>query len=729
MFAAIIQIYKPAYNQSGEGLIKGENLAMKIGRIEVPFGDNTMVIESGKLAKQSNGAVTVTMGGTTVLVAVCMSAKAREDIDFFPLMVEYQEKAYAAGKIPGGFFKREGRPTQKETLTARIIDRPIRPLFPEGFYNEIVVTCNVVSSDGENDPDVLATIGASVALQISDIPFDGPIGAIRVGLIDDKFIVNPTYEQRINSAMELFVVGVRDGIVMIEGEGAEIAEDKVIEGLKFAQEKLQPVIEAQLKYQKEVGKQKAVVELFRPHPDLKKKVSQLAYDKLFNVYKIADKLERQAAQNVLLDEVLSDMSVFEEFKVNDKEVSVGHIKTMFDQVEYDVVRNLIFDQNKRADGRKPEELRELISEIDILPRTHGSALFTRGQTQSLAVVTLGTKRDEQMIEGLQGLNYDNFMLHYNFPAFSVGEARGSRGPGRREIGHGALAAKAIKGVLPSKEDFPYTIRVVSEILESNGSSSMASVCAGVLSLMAAGVPIKNPVAGISIGLVLGVGDNYSLLTDIMGLEDHHGDMDYKIAGSSKGITAIQLDLKVKGVSLEILSHGIRQAKTAREKILENMLATIKAPRSEVNQYAPLILTIQIPVDKIGEVIGPGGKMIKRIMQDTGAESIDIEEDGKVLIAAIGKEAAQKAMDFINGLVEPPVVGKVYDATVVKVMEFGAFCEFLPGKQGLVHVSEFSDEFIKDVSKVCKVGDKFKVKLVEIDKMKRNNLSKKQADNN
>lgn len=696
--------------------------------IEMPFGAQKLILETGKMAKQANGAVTVTVGGTTVLVAACMTPKAKEDIDFFPLMVEYQEKAYAAGKIPGGFFKREGRPTQKETLTARIIDRPIRPLFPEGFYNDVVITCNVISSDGENDPDVLAMIGASAALHISDIPFDGPIGALRVGRINDEFVINPTYEQRKQSALELFVVGLKDGIVMIEGEGFEVSDQIVIDGLKFAQSQMGEMIDLQNQFKKRIGKPKSEVALFNPHPELKKKVSELTHGKLVKVYSIADKTQREETRRKILDELLTDLSVFDAFKINDKEIPAGHIVAMFDKVEYDVVRNSIFEHNKRTDGRKTDEIRALISEIDVLPRTHGSALFTRGQTQSLAVVTLGTKRDEQMVEGLQELEYSNFMLHYNFPAFSVGEAKGSRGPGRREIGHGALAAKAIQGVMPKKEEFPYTVRVVSEILESNGSSSMASVCAGCLSLMAAGVPIKSPVAGISIGLLMG--DNpkdFRLLTDIMGLEDHHGDMDYKIAGSRNGITAIQLDLKIKGVPLDVLAKGIHQAREARLKILDNMAATISKPAAQLNEYAPKIVITMIPQDKIGEVIGPGGKMIKRIMEETGAETIDIDDDGKVLIAATKAESANKAKSFIDGLVEIPEVGKIYNAKVAKVTNFGAFCEFLPGRQGLVHVSELSDEYVKDVSSVVKVGDEFRVKLVEIDQMKRMNLSRKQAE--
>lgn len=700
---------------------------MQTGRIEIPFGAQSIVIESGKLAKQANASVMATLGGTSVIVAVCMSKDARDNIDFFPLMVEYQEKAYAAGKVPGGFFKREGRPTEKETLTARIIDRPLRPLFPTGFYNDVVVTCNVVSSDGENDPDVVALVAASCALHISDIPFDGPVGAVRVSRIDGEFVLNPTYEQRAAADLELFVAGLKDGIVMIEGEGKEVPEDVVVAGLKFADENIKAIVEAQSKYKDQVGKPKAEVALFNPHPDLKNKIKELSFDKLQKAYSIADKTERENTCHEILKDLLSDMSVFDAFKQDDKDVPVGHIKTLFDQIEYLIIRDAIFKNNKRTDGRKCDELRDVSGEIGILPRTHGSSLFTRGQTQSLAVVTLGNKRDEQMIEGLQKLSYNNYMLHYNFPAFSVGEARGSRGPGRREVGHGALAAKSIKGVLPSKEDFPYTIRVVSEILESNGSSSMASVCAGVLSLMDAGVPIKSPVAGISIGLVLDDTGDYRLLTDIMGLEDHHGDMDYKIAGSKAGITAIQLDLKIKGVSLDILSAGIDQARDARVKILDVMTSVIAEPKKEVSELAPRIVITHVPQDKIGEIIGPGGKMIKRIIEETGCESIDIDDDGKVLISGIGREACQKGLDFVNGLVTPPEVGKIYDAKVVKVANFGAFCEFLPGKQGLVHVSEFSDDYVKDVTTVVKVGDEFKVKLVEIDKMKRMNLSKKQAE--
>jgi len=701
---------------------------MDLQRIEVPFGAQSLIIEAGKLAKQANAAVTVSCGGTVVLVTACMSAKPRTDIDFFPLMVEYQEKTYSAGRIPGGFFKREGRPTQKEILTSRVIDRPIRPLFPEGFFNDVQVVATVLSSDGEYDPDILALIGASAALTISDIPFDGPVGAVRVGLVEDQFVLNPTYAQRDESAMDLVVVGHKDGIVMIEGEANEVPEAKVVEALRYAAEQLEPVRKIQNEFQKQAGKEKAEVELFNPHPELKGKIAELLKGRLTDVYKIGDKEQREEKLNALLDEITGDLSVFEAYKTDGEDVSVGHLKMLFDQIEYEEVRRLIFEEGKRADGRSLKDLRQLESEVDPLPRTHGSSLFTRGQTQSLSVVTLGTRRDEQMVESLDGLSYNNFMLHYNFPSFSVGETRPMRGPGRREIGHGALAAKSLKAVMPTKEDFPYTVRIVSEILESNGSSSMASVCAGCLSLMAAGVPISAAVAGISIGLVSDKEKGkHCLLTDIMGLEDHFGDMDFKIAGTKEGVTAIQMDLKIQGISADILAEGIDQAKEARLLILENMKKAIAEPRAEISSFAPRIVTVQVPVAKIGEVIGPGGKTIKKIMEQTGAASIDIDDEGKVLISAADQESAEKALEYVKGLMEEPEVGKIYDAVVMKVTNFGAFCEFLPGKQGLVHVSEFSNEYVKDMESVCKVGDQFKVKLTEIDKMKRLNLSKKQAE--
>ncbi len=696
------------------------------GRIEVPFGNNNLIVETGRLARQANGTVTVTCGGTVVLVAACMSQGPREGVDFFPLMVEYQEKTYSAGRIPGGFFKREGRPTQKEILSARLIDRPLRPLFPEGFYNEVQITATVLSSDGENDPDILAVVGASAAVHISDIPFDGPVGAVRVGCINGEFILNPTYAQREKSEFDLVVVGLERGIVMIEGEANEVPKERIKEAMRYAFQELQPILKFQHEFRKQVGLEKAKVDLFRFPDELKDKVAHMIEGRLTKVYNVGEKEKREEALHELRKEVLSNMAVFESYKLNGRALIESDIKLIFDQLEYDEVRRLIFQDGKRADGRGFKDIRNIACEINILPRTHGSSLFTRGQTQSLAVVTLGTRKDEQMVEALDGLSYNNFMLHYNFPSFSVGETRPMRGPGRREIGHGALAAKALRAVMPTKEEFPYTIRVVSEILESNGSSSMASVCSGSLSLMDAGVPIANAVAGISVGLIT-QGDEWRLLTDIMGLEDHFGDMDFKVAGTDKGVTAIQLDIKVRGVAIEILEKGIDHAEEARGVVLKEMNLAISTPKPDISPYAPRIVTVQVPVDKIGDVIGPGGKTIKKIIEETGVETIDIDDDGKVLIASLERESAEKALKYINGMMEVPEVGKIYDAQVMRIMNFGAFCEFLPSKQGLVHVSELSEKYVKDINQVVKIGDRFKVKIIEIDEMKRINLSKKQAE--
>lgn len=700
---------------------------MNLGRVEIPFGAQNLIIESGKLAKQANGAVTVTCGGTVVLVTACMSRDPREGIDFFPLTVEYQEKIYSAGRIPGGFFKREGRPTEKEILTSRVIDRPLRPLFPEGFFNDIQVVASVLSSDGENDPDILALVGASAALVVSDIPFKGPVGAVRVGCVEGKIILNPTYAERAQSESDLIIAGNEDGIVMIEGEATEVPEDKILEALKFGSEALIPISNIQNELRKEIGKPKSEVAITPSNQKLIDKVGSLSKDRLAEAYKIGEKEEREEVLNTLLDDLTKDMSVFEDCKMEEnEEITHKDIRKLFDKIEYEQVRRLIVEENRRADGRGSQDIRSISCEVNVLPRTHGSSLFTRGQTQSLAVITLGTRRDEQLIESLEETAYRNFMLHYNFPSFSVGETRPMRGPGRREIGHGALAAKALKAVLPSREDFPYTIRLVSEILESNGSSSMASVCAGTLSLMDAGIPIKDAVAGISIGLVTKK-DEAFLLTDIMGLEDHFGDMDFKVAGTRKGITAIQLDLKIHSISTNLLAKAMEQAKEARLSILDKMHAAISSPRDELSDYAPKIVRCQVPQEKIGAVIGPGGKMIKRIIEDTGVSSIDIDDEGNVLVASSDKQAADKAIGFIKRMMEEPVVGKIYSATVKRVMNFGAFCEFLPGKEGLVHVSELSDSYVKDCNDAVKVGDAFNVKLLEIDKMKRVNLSKKQAE--
>lgn len=699
---------------------------MNLGRIEIPFGAQNLIIETGKLAKQANGAVTVTYGGTVVLVTACMAKQPREGMNFFPLMVEYQEKTYSAGRIPGGFFKREGRPTEKEILTSRVIDRPLRPLFPKGFLNEVQIVASVLSHDGENDPDVLALVGASAAVMISDIPFAGPIAGLRVALVDGKYVINPTYDQRDHASLDFIIAGNEEGVVMVEGEALQIPEEKVIEAFEVAHKALIPISNIQKELQKECGKEKAVVQLAEPNAALQEKVRKLAKDKLTEAYKIGDKMERETALGKIQDELTADMSIFDECKRDDdEEVTAGDVRSIFEEVEYDEVRRMIFEDGKRADGRGLKDIRDISCEVGVLPRTHGSSLFTRGQTQSLSIVTLGTKKDEQLIEALDETSYKAFLLHYNFPSFSVGETKPMRGPGRREIGHGVLARKALDPVLPSKEEFPYTIRLVSEILESNGSSSMATVCGGSLALMDAGVPIKEAVAGISIGLVT-KDDKAVLLTDIMGLEDHFGDMDYKIAGTRNGVTAVQLDLKINKISVDLLKQGMQQAKEARMFILDKMHAAIQKPRPDISEYAPRIVFTQVPVEKIGEVIGPGGKMIKKIIEETGVLSIDIEDDGKILISADKKGAAEKAIQFISQMTEDPEVGQIYHGKVKRVMNFGAFVEFLPGKEGLVHVSELSDSYVKDANDAVKVGDEFDVKLVEIDKMKRMNLSRKQA---
>ncbi len=698
---------------------------MNLGRIEIPFGGHNLIIETGHLAKQANGAVTVTYGGTVVLVTACMSKEAREGADFFPLTVEYQEKTYAAGRIPGGFFKREGKPSEREVLAARVIDRPIRPLFPKGFFNDVQIVSLVLSSDGEADPDILAVTGASSALMISDIPFDGPISAARVGLVDGEYILNPTYAQREKSLLDLIVVGYKDEVIMIEGEAQQASEDQVIKGIDFALQKIKSLNSVQIELVHQVGKKKADVSLSCLDESFIAKVRDLSVNRLKEIYRLERKEDREESLNLLLKDLSKDLTLFSDFKSDGREVAASDIKVVLEQIEYEEVRNMILQERRRIDNRSFKDVRPITCSVNVLPRTHGSGLFSRGQTQSLAIATLGTRNDEQMIEDLEGTSHKTFMLHYNFPSFSVGETKPMRGPGRREIGHGALAEKSIRAVMPSKEEFPYTIRVVSEILESNGSSSMATVCAGTLCLMDAGVPIKEPVAGISIGLVTG-GKEAVLLTDIMGVEDHYGDMDFKVAGTKKGVTGIQLDLKIKGISLSLLSTAIQQAREARLFILDKMYETLPAPRGELSTYAPRIITLHIPADKIGEVIGPGGKNIRRIIEETDV-TIDIEDDGTTVVASANQENIQKAVAWIEGMVSEPEVGKIYPGKVKRVTNFGAFCEFLPGREGLVHISEISNEYVKDITKVVKVGDEFKVKVIEIDELKRVNLSKKQAE--
>jgi polyribonucleotide nucleotidyltransferase len=685
--------------------------------LKIKFGKNDLILETGRIAKQANGSVTVTYGSTVILVTACMSKEIKEGQDFFPLTVEYQEKTYAAGRIPGGFFKREGRPSEHEILGSRLIDRPIRPLFPEGFLNEVQVMAIVLSSDGEIDPNVLALTGASAALSISDIPFNGPLASCRVARINNEFVLNPTFAEMENADLEVVLAGNAKGVVMLESKAKEVCEEDYLEAVKFGMESIKPVIAMQEEFTRLYGAQKAKIDLKLVDPALMQKVEELSRDRLNNVYKMSKKEERED-EIALLTKELDTQLTSEGFLSPD-------IHTALHEVEKKQVRRMISHEGVRIDGRSFKEIRPISCEVSVLPRTHGSSLFTRGQTQSLAVTTLGTGEDEQLIESLEGEKKKSFMLHYNFPSFSVGETRPVRGPGRREIGHGALAEKALLAVMPSKEKFPYTVRVVSEILESNGSSSMASVCAATLSLMDAGVPIKDAVGGVALGLVKD-GEKASILTDIAGLEDHFGDMDFKVAGTRQGVTAVQLDLKIDGISMDLLKGCLAQSKEARFFILDKMAAALNGPRGELSSFAPRIDVLKINTEKIGELIGPGGKTIKGIIAATGA-SIDIDDDGTVLVGSTDAAKSEDAIKMIRAITDDVEVGRVYFGKVKRLMQFGAFVEIAPRKEGLVHVSELSSTFVKKVEDVVKVGDEFKVKVIGIDELGRINLSKKQAE--
>lgn len=685
---------------------------------KIEFGKLELVLGMGKVAKQANGSVCVQYGGTVVLVSACMSSKAREGIDFFPLTVEYQEKNYAAGKIPGGFFKREGRPSESEILAARLIDRPIRPLFPKGMLNDVQVMAIVLSSDGENDPDILAVNGASIALSISDIPFGGPIGCCRVGRVNDQFVLNPTYKELETSVLDVIVAGNDAGVIMLEAKAREISEELYLEAVKFGYENLKGIIQLQRQLISESGKPKKEALFSKPIDDLKTKVEPLAKKRFEDVYKLSRKEEREEQIDILSKELE------EKFALEGYEAA--GVRQVLVEVEKDQVREMIIRDKRRIDGRSFKEIRPISCEVAVLPRTHGSSLFTRGQTQSLAVTTLGSGQDEQLVEALEGEKYKSFMLHYSFPPFSVGETGPVRGPGRREIGHGALAEKALQAVMPSKDVFPYTVRVVSEILESNGSSSMATVCAATLSLMDAGVPLKDPVAGIAMGLIK-EDHHAAILTDIAGLEDHFGDMDFKVAGTASGITAVQLDLKIGGISLDLLHECLFQAKEARFIILEKINACLVSPRKELSLYAPRIERLKVNPEKIGELIGPGGKNIKKIIAQTGV-SIDVEDDGTVLVGSSDSVKAKEAIDMIKAITEDVAVGSIYMGKVKRIVNFGVFCEIAPGKEGLVRISELENRFIKDAQEVVKVGDEIKVKVIGVDELGRINLSKKQAEN-
>ena len=683
---------------------------------ERDIGGKILSIETGKMAKQANGSAVVRYGDTMVLVTATCNKEAREDIDFFPLSVEYQEKTYAAGKIPGGFFKREGRPSEKEILSARLIDRPLRPLFPDGFKNETQIVAFVLSSDRENDGDVLGTVGASVALSISNIPFQGPIAAVRVGRIGGQFIVNPTYSQKDESDLELVIAGTEDSILMVEGESREVSEQDMIAALKFGHPYIKEIIALEKEIIQEFSAQK--MEIIPPEipSDLLPKVNEFAREKIKQAIQETDKKNRH-------DKLGDIQKEFETTYPEEFETYASFIKEQLHQIEKEEMRSMIINESRRLDGRGMDDIREISCETGLLPRTHGSALFTRGQTQSLGVTTLGTKIDEQIVETLEGESSKSYMLHYNFPPFSVGEVRFFRGPGRREIGHGNLAERSLKTILPSEESFPYTIRIVSDILESNGSSSMATVCSGSLSLMDAGVPVKCHVAGIAMGLIK-EDNEVRILTDILGDEDHLGDMDFKVAGTREGITAFQMDIKISGLSFEIMEEALEKAHKARLKILDIMESTIEKPKADISPYAPRIITLMIPTDRIGEVIGPSGKVIRGIIEETGVK-IDIDDSGLTVIASPDVEMANLAKKRIETIIEEPETGKAYEATVKRIMNFGAFAEFLPGKEGLIHISELDTSHVKTVTDIVKIGDKVHVVLKEIDREGRYNLSRKE----
>jgi len=683
---------------------------------DVILGGKVFSFETGRFAKQAHGAVMVRFADTMVLAAAVSAEQAKEGQDFFPLQVEFREKTSAAGKIPGGFFKREGRPTEKEILSSRLIDRPIRPMFPKTYFNETQILVTVYSSDSQHDGDVLGACAASAALMISNIPFDGPISEVRVGRVDGRLIINPTHDELEKSDLDVTVAGTEDSIVMVEGESLEISEADMLDALRFAHESIQVLCRAQVELAQILGTPKRAASSPQLPEGIAEEVQALATQRLINLSRtILTKEERSDATAQIYEEV--NQALAEKYPEQTKAIN-----EVIHDIERTVMRAMILDEGKRLDGRSPAHIRPITCEVSVLPRTHGSALFTRGETQSLTTTTLGTKLDEQILEGLFPDTTKRFMLHYNFPPFSVGEIGRLGSPGRREIGHGNLAERALKNLMPDENEFPYTIRVVSDILESNGSSSMATVCAGSLALFDAGVPLKRCVAGIAMGLVK-EGERVAILSDILGNEDHLGDMDFKVAGTSKGITAFQMDIKIKGIGLDIMEKALAQAKEGRFHILNVMMQALDTPRPEISQYAPRLQTIKIPVDMIGPLIGPGGKNIRQLVKDTGAE-IDIEDDGTVTVAAVQKESADKAIAAIRRMTEVPEVGKVYQAIVKKTTDFGAFVEILPGKEGLVHISQLDITRVAKVEDVVKVGDSIEVKLMRIDDEGRLNLSRK-----
>ncbi|MGN0941805.1 MAG: polyribonucleotide nucleotidyltransferase [Selenomonadaceae bacterium] len=682
---------------------------------KMEVGGRPLIIENGKMAKQANGAVLVRYGDTVVLVAATASTAPREGVDFFPLTVDYEEKMYAVGKIPGGFIKREGRPGNSAILCARLIDRPIRPLFPKGFRNDVNVIATVLSVEQDNAPEIAAMIGASCALCVSDIPFGGPIAGVRVGRVDGEFVINPTVEQREKSDLNLTIAGSHDAVMMVEAGANELPEDVVLEAILFGHAEIKKIVEFQQEIINECGKPKREMPLFEVPKELEDGIREYAGERLNEAVRNPDKLQR--------DENIANISAetMEHFLVDWPENS-KEIAGILHDLEKEIVRHMITHEKIRPDGRALDEVRPVSCEVGVLPRTHGSGLFTRGQTQILTVTTLGSLADEQIIDGLGTEKTKRYIHQYNFPGYSVGEARPARGPGRREIGHGALAERALLPVIPSEEEFPYTLRLVSEVLESNGSSSMGSVCGSTLSLMNAGVPIKRPVAGVAMGLVKDA-DKFTILTDIQGMEDALGDMDFKVAGTEKGITAIQMDIKISGITREILSAALAQAKKGREFIMGKMMECIDHPAEELSPYAPRVTTLHVDVDKIRNIIGPGGRTIKKIVEDTDTQ-IDVQEDGTVLISSVNVDNAKKAVAIIEDLTRDVEVGAVYRGKVTRLMGFGAFVEVLPGKEGLCHISQLSKKRVERVEDVVHVGDEIDVKVTEIDRQGRINLSHK-----
>jgi len=686
-------------------------------KLQIDFHGRPFSIETGRMAKQAGGSAFVVFGETVILATATAQTTPREGIDFFPLTCDYQEKTFAAGKIPGGFFKREGRPAEKEILSSRLIDRPIRPLFPNGFNCETQVISTVLSHDKENDPDVVSIVGASTALVLSDIPFNGPIAAVRIGRLDGKFVINPTQSQVPELDLNIVVAGSRDAIVMVEGGARMQPEAVVLEALFTAHDAMQPLIELQEKLRGLAGKPKRVVTQVPVDAALETRVKDIGLPKLKAALQKTAKHERYDALDAARDEVVGAFATDAPDRVKD-------VAKAFSKLKKHVVREAILKDGRRLDGRGLADVRPVTCEVEILPRTHGSALFTRGETQALVVATLGTSSDEQKIDALIGEHYKRFMLHYNFPPFSTGEVKFLRSPGRREIGHGALAERALAPIIPAEEEFPYTVRIVSEVLESNGSSSMATVCGGSLSLMDAGVPIKSPVAGVAMGLIR-EGDEVRVLSDILGDEDHLGDMDFKVAGTEAGITAVQMDIKIGGVTRAIMSKALEQARESRLHILRIMNSTIATPRSDLSTYAPRIVTIRIKPDRIRDLIGPGGKVIRGIVEETGAK-IDVEDDGTVRVASADGTALEKALNRVRAITAEAEVGRIYRGTVRKIVDFGAFVEIFPGTDGLVHISQLANERVRKVSDVLKEGDVIDVKVLEVDRSGKIRLSRKDA---